>query len=92
MAGFKGAICRDPEQVRALNEGFTPSADEVQEARALVQALAEARSQGRAYANVDGLLVDATLARAAQSIVELADACTARDLSKSAAVDRARVA
>ncbi|HEY8951061.1 MAG TPA: aldolase/citrate lyase family protein [Candidatus Dormibacteraeota bacterium] len=92
MAGFKGAICRDPEQVRALNEGFTPSADEVQEARALVQALAEARSQGRAYANVDGLLVDATLARAAQRIVELAEACAARDLAKSEAIGRVRVA
>ncbi len=33
-AGFRGALCMRADQARALNEGFTPTADEVARARA----------------------------------------------------------
>jgi citrate lyase subunit beta/citryl-CoA lyase len=63
--GFTGKISIHPSQVPVINEAFTPSAEAVEEARALVQAFADARRRG-AYAFVfKGRMVDAPhLARA----------------------------
>ena len=36
QAGFRGALCMKAEQVAALNVGFTPSAEEVRQARAVL--------------------------------------------------------
>lgn len=36
LAGFRGALCITAEQVAALNTGFTPSADDVSHARAVL--------------------------------------------------------
>jgi citrate lyase subunit beta/citryl-CoA lyase len=42
LAGFKGALCVEPEQVAALNRGFTPSDQEALEAGPALVAWAEA--------------------------------------------------
>jgi citrate lyase subunit beta/citryl-CoA lyase len=47
-AGFKGGLCVDPEQVAALNAGFTPS-DESAEWAAACDARDEAREQAIAW-------------------------------------------
>ena len=36
-AGFRGALCMKAEQVAALNDGFTPSSDEIEQARQLTE-------------------------------------------------------
>jgi citrate lyase beta subunit len=42
-AGFKGALCVEPEQVAALNRGFTPARNEDVELAAACQARNDAK-------------------------------------------------
>lgn len=84
-AGFKGALCVDPEQVDPLNRGFTPPADELQRSRGLVAAFAEAEAAGMTYAELDGTLIDRATAQAAAASLEWAEACAARDETKAEA-------
>jgi citrate lyase subunit beta/citryl-CoA lyase len=50
LAGCKGGLCVDPEQVRALNAGFTPSEAESRDWSAACAARDEARRQAIAWA------------------------------------------
>jgi citrate lyase subunit beta/citryl-CoA lyase len=89
-AGFKGAICVSPEQVAALNDGFTPSPSDQEAASLCRRAFAEARDRGNAYGEVDGVLVDQATALGAEETLAWAAACMARDQFKAAAVVRAQ--
>jgi citrate lyase subunit beta/citryl-CoA lyase len=73
-AGFDGKWAIHPSQVAALNELFTPSAEELERARAVIAALdAAERDEGRGAVALDGQMLDEavrvaalrTLARAA---------------------------
>lgn len=57
--GFAGATCIHPEQVAVLNRAFTPSAEEVCEANALLAAFEDARAEGRGALRFGGRMVDA---------------------------------
>jgi len=56
--GFLGKITIHPNQIDAVNEAFTPSAEEVSEAERLVQAMAEAEAQGRMAIAFEGKMID----------------------------------
>jgi len=56
--GFSGGTCIHPGLVTALNEAFTPSAEDVAHARKLIQANAQAASEGRGSFQVDGKMID----------------------------------
>jgi citrate lyase subunit beta/citryl-CoA lyase len=56
--GFSGGTCVHPGLVPALNEAFAPTADEVAQARKLIQADAEAAAAGRGSFQVDGKMID----------------------------------
>jgi len=88
-AGFKGALCVHPEQVEPLNRGFTPSARELEEGRALLDAAERASAAGRPYLELDGRLIDRATGDAARAVLDWAEACEARDQVKAAAVQRA---
>lgn len=72
--GFTGKITIHPSQIDVVNAAFTPSVDEVAEARRLAAAFAEAQSQGLMAISFEGKMVDVphltrarkTLARAQQ--------------------------
>jgi citrate lyase subunit beta/citryl-CoA lyase len=57
-SGFLGATCVHPSLVPILNEGFSPSAAEVDLARRQVEAAEEAAREGRGSFSVDGRMVD----------------------------------
>ncbi len=84
-AGFKGALCLDLDQVEPLNRGFTPSADECDHARMIIDASAVAEVAGRRYAELGGTLIDRATAEAARALLDRAEACAARDRLKEAA-------
>jgi len=88
-AGFKGALCVDPGQVPALNEGLTPSSSEATDARSWIEAF-QKRPQGGPCAELDGLLIDGPLAEAAQGLLDWVEACAERDRGKAEAIQRAR--
>jgi citrate lyase subunit beta / citryl-CoA lyase len=81
-AGFRGAICVEPEQVEPMNDGFTPSRDEIERARELVDAFA-ALPDGAVYLRRGDTLHDRSTAASAESCLAWAAACAQRDAAKS---------
>jgi citrate lyase subunit beta / citryl-CoA lyase len=52
--GYEGMMCIHPSQVAVANAAFSPSEEEVREARAVLDALAEADRHGQAVTTLDG--------------------------------------
>jgi citrate lyase subunit beta / citryl-CoA lyase len=67
--GFQGKLCIHPDQVAACNEAFTPSAAEIEQARAIVAAFAEAEARGLASLQVNGRFIDYPIVYKAQRIL-----------------------
>ena len=71
--GYEGKWAIHPSQIDLANEVFTPPANEVEQARRVLEALAEAAAAGRGAAQIDGRMIDAASARMAHNVVETAD-------------------
>ena len=56
--GFSGGTCIHPGLVAALNDAFTPKADEVAYAKKLIDADKQAQAEGRGSFSVDGKMID----------------------------------
>jgi citrate lyase subunit beta/citryl-CoA lyase len=56
--GYTGKITIHPSQIDIVNEAFTPSLDEVDEAQRLVAAFAQAEADGRMAISFEGKMVD----------------------------------
>jgi citrate lyase subunit beta/citryl-CoA lyase len=54
--GYRGMLAIHPAQVDVINEAFTPSAEEIAHARAIVQAFAD--NPGAGTAGLDGQMLD----------------------------------
>ncbi len=68
--GFTGKITIHPDQIPVVLEAFTPSADEIEESRALLEAFEEQRSQGRMTFSFRGQMVDVPHLNRARKILE----------------------
>ncbi|HYZ34517.1 MAG TPA: CoA ester lyase [Crenalkalicoccus sp.] len=71
--GFQGKLCIHPDQLSVANAAFGPTASEVERARRIVAAFAEAEARGVASVQVDGRFVDYPIAARARRTVELAN-------------------
>jgi len=69
--GFKGKFAIHPAQVSPINEGFAPSASEIEYARQVVTAFEEAERSGRGSTQLDGMVVDVPVVKRARKILEL---------------------
>ena len=65
-----------------MNEGFTPTAQEVAEARKLLEAYQAAVAGGAASIRQGDLIIDSGAALQAQSLIDRAAACEAQDKAK----------
>ena len=72
--GCVGKWAIHPSQIEIANEVFSPTPQQVERARKLVAAYAEAERQGLGAIAVDGVMVDAVIFRAMQPIIAKADA------------------
>jgi citrate lyase subunit beta/citryl-CoA lyase len=70
--GFKGRFAIHPEQIDALNECFSPSAQEIAHAERIVAAYDEAEARGRASTSLDGWVIDVPVVKRARALLELA--------------------
>ncbi|MER8589307.1 CoA ester lyase [Mesorhizobium sp. M1338] len=70
--GFAGALAIHPTQVAIFNEAFSPSAQEVEWARAVVAAENDAAARGLSAFSLDGRMVDPPVVRRAHEILTLA--------------------
>ncbi|MBJ6136094.1 HpcH/HpaI aldolase/citrate lyase family protein [Marinobacter litoralis] len=56
--GFRGALAVHPSQVTIMNEGFMPSAEEIQKAREIVENSRAHEQKGEAVFSLDGKMID----------------------------------
>ncbi len=71
--GFKGKFAIHPEQIRVINETFSPSRAEIQYARRVVAAFEEAERRGTAATSLDGRVVDVPVVERARGLLALAE-------------------
>jgi len=69
--GFEGKWAIHPSQIELANEVFSPTAEEVERARRILEALQEAEAEGRGAAQLDGRMIDAASARMAANVVAI---------------------
>ena len=73
--GFDGKSLIHPKTIAAANAAFTPSADEVARARAVIAAFDAAAAAGSALAVLDGKLVEELHVRASRRLIAVAEVC-----------------
>ncbi len=71
--GFDGKTLIHPSQVEPCNEAFSPSAEEVEHARRVIEAFEEAERAGSGVVTVDGRMVENLHVATARRILALAD-------------------
>ncbi|MBS0548792.1 MAG: CoA ester lyase [Proteobacteria bacterium] len=76
--GFSGGTCIHPGLVAALNQAFTPKAEDVAYARKLIQADAQAAAEGRGSFQVDGKMIDIPVIERARKLIARAEAIERR--------------
>ncbi len=72
--GYKGKFIIHPNQVAPTNEVFSPSAEEIDHARRVIQAFEEATQRGTAAVALDGKMVDTPVWKRAVKVIEVVDA------------------
>jgi citrate lyase subunit beta/citryl-CoA lyase len=77
--GFRGGFCIHPSQVEAMNEGFSPSSQEIDKARGLINAYREAVAAGRGATEFEGRMVDAPVAARAEETLSMAQAIARKE-------------
>lgn len=70
--GYEGKWAIHPRQVPLANQVFSPTGDEVEAARGLLDALEAAAAEGRGAARYRGRMIDAASARLAENILRIA--------------------
>jgi citrate lyase beta subunit len=70
--GFDGKQCIHPTQLAVVNAIFSPSAEEIAQARRVVDAYERAAAEGRGSASLDGKMIDAANIRMARVTLEQA--------------------
>jgi len=67
--GFSGKQIIHPNQVKPVQEVFTPSNTEIQQARRLIDAFERHQAEGRGAFELDGKMVDAPIIKNAKRIL-----------------------
>ena len=68
--GYVGSSCIHPSQIALLNEAFSPTAEQVVEARRLVQAAEAAGADGRGAFSIDGRMIDGPIVARARALLQ----------------------
>jgi citrate lyase subunit beta/citryl-CoA lyase len=76
--GFDGKTLIHPNQVEPCNAVFSPSADEVAQARKIIAAFDQPENKGKGVVSLDGRMVERMHADIARKVVAVADAIAAR--------------
>ena len=74
--GFQGKLCIHPNQIEVVNRVFTPSPEEIDQARTVVQAFEKAESEGQGALQVNGKFVDYPVVERARRILQMASSFT----------------
>jgi citrate lyase subunit beta/citryl-CoA lyase len=72
--GFTGKWAIHPSQIEIANEIYSPTKDEVDRARRLEKAYAQAEADGLGAVTFEGVMIDAASVRIIRNVIEKADA------------------
>lgn len=72
MFGFRGKFAIHPDQIATLNDVFSPSDQEIAQARRVVAAFEEAERAGRGSTSLDGEVIDIPVVKRARNLLDLA--------------------
>lgn len=67
--GFVGAMCIHPSQIEVLNEAFSPSDTEIEQARAIIAAYEKGLSEGKGAVAFQGTMIDAPVVTRARELL-----------------------
>jgi citrate lyase subunit beta/citryl-CoA lyase len=70
--GFEGKLCIHPRQVAIANEVYTPSREQIDRARQVVDAWEKAKGDGQGVFTFEGKMIDAPLAAVQERVLERA--------------------
>lgn len=77
--GFEGKMVIHPSQVELANDLFRPSANEVEQARRILEAMQQAEKSGAGAVSLDGKMIDIASIRQAETTVSKAELAAAKD-------------
>jgi malyl-CoA/(S)-citramalyl-CoA lyase len=72
ILGYEGKQVIHPTQIEAVNQVFSPSEAEIEQARRIIEAMREAEAQHRGAVALDGRMIDLVNIRMAENILEKA--------------------
>jgi citrate lyase subunit beta/citryl-CoA lyase len=75
--GFDGKTLIHPTQVEPCNEAFSPSAEEIEYSRRVIEAFEEGLAQGKGVITVDGRMIENLHVDNARRALAIADAIAA---------------
>ncbi len=78
VLGFEGKWVIHPDQIDLANEVFSPTADEIANARRILAAMAEAKTEGVGAVTLDGRMIDIASIRQAETLVRKSEAIAAK--------------
>jgi citrate lyase subunit beta/citryl-CoA lyase len=70
--GFQGSSCIHPATVPLLNEGFSPTAEEIAYARRVVVEYHQAKDANRGSFSIDGKMIDIPIVERAEEVLAIA--------------------
>ncbi len=70
--GFEGMGCIHPRQVPVIKEAFTPTEEEIEKAKQIVEAFKEAEARGSGVVALGSKMIDPPVVKRAQKTLELA--------------------
>lgn len=72
--GFTGKLVISPRHIDYVNDIFSPSEDEIEYARAVLNVIQEAKAQGKGVVSFRGKMIDAPIVARAKQVCEAAEA------------------
>lgn len=76
--GMTGKTCIHPAQVAVVNDVFSPTPEEVDQARRIVEAFDQSLREGKGACSLDGKMIDNPIAERARQIIGKAELIDAR--------------
>ena len=76
--GYTGKFAIHPSQIDIINETFSPSENEIEYARQVVEVWNRAEAEGRGSVDLDGRMIDVPVFKRAQNLLFLAEAIEAQ--------------
>ena len=70
--GFRGRFAIHPSQIKGINASYLPSEEEIDHARRVVDAFAEAETRGSAATSLDGMVIDVPVVERARKVLSVA--------------------